>query len=115
MAKYERQFRGDFKDVLAFCENTIMRGSFSASLEESSNIALKDTQVAVRIFERYSMLGKNRLSLTLTVVGAGEDIFLSAITSGGSQAVLFKINTFGEESFLNTLVPELDRYIGGQR
>ena len=27
----------------------------------------------------------------------------SAITSGGSQAMLFKINTFGEEAFLEKL------------
>jgi hypothetical protein len=28
---------------------------------------------------------------------------LCAITSGGSQAVFFKINTWGEETFLDTL------------
>lgn len=31
------------------------------------------------------------------------DFRLSAITSGGSQAVLFKINTWGEEAFLDKL------------
>jgi hypothetical protein len=30
-------------------------------------------------------------------------IFLSGITSGGSQAVLFKFNTLGEEAFLDKL------------
>ncbi len=34
---------------------------------------------------------------------AGGPIYLSAITSGGSQAVLFKVNTFGEEAFLDKL------------
>jgi hypothetical protein len=34
-------------------------------------------------------------------VGDKENLFLSAITSGGSQAVLLKINTFGEEAFLD--------------
>ena len=29
---------------------------------------------------------------------------LSAIASGGSQAVLFKFNTFGEEAFLRKIV-----------
>ena len=28
---------------------------------------------------------------------------LCAITSGGSQALFFKMNTFGEEAFLDTL------------
>ena len=47
------------------------------------------------------MVGGNRVSLNLTLAGEGEDLFLSAITSGGSQAMLFKINTWGEEAFLD--------------
>ena len=30
--------------------------------------------------------------------------------AGGSEAVLFKINTFGEEAFLNEAVAALDTY-----
>ncbi|WP_417104346.1 DUF6054 family protein [Hominenteromicrobium sp.] len=41
--------------------------------------------------------------MAVTLVGNGQNLFLSAITSGGSQAMLFKINTWGEESFLSTL------------
>ena len=41
--------------------------------------------------------------MTLTLVGDGEELFLSAITSGGSQGMIFKINTWGEEFFLDTL------------
>ena len=41
--------------------------------------------------------------MTVTLVGDGEKLFLSAITSGGSQAMFFKMNTVGEETFLNTL------------
>ena len=41
--------------------------------------------------------------MNLTLVGRGRELFLSAITSGGSQAVLFKINTWGEEACLDTL------------
>ena len=53
------------------------------------------------MFERYSMMGGNRLSLTLTMFQNGDSpIRLSAITAGGSQAVFFKVNTIGEESFL---------------
>ena len=42
------------------------------------------------------------MSVTLYQENGG-DICLSAITSGGSQAVFFKINTFGEEAFLDKL------------
>ena len=55
------------------------------------------------MYERYSWSGGNRLSMTLTLVGDGEDLFLSAITSGGSQGMFFKFNTWGEEFFLDTL------------
>ena len=49
-------------------------------------------------------MGGNRVSLSITLLQVGSNpIQLSAITSGGSQAVLFKINTFGEESFLQVL------------
>ncbi len=111
MAKYEKHFRGNFDDVLELCENAILNGSLSASLEDGSNIQVGDVNVAVRVFERYSVLGKNRVSLNLTLVGQGDRIALTAITSGGSQAVLFKINVFGEEAFLDTLSDVVEEYL----
>lgn len=39
---------------------------------------------------------------------AEEPVHLSAITAGGSQAVFFKLNTFGEEAFLDKLIELLD-------
>ena len=49
-------------------------------------------------------MGQNRVSLSITLLQVGNNpIQLSAITSGGSQAMLFKINTLGEESFLDLL------------
>jgi hypothetical protein len=56
------------------------------------------------------MMGKNRVSLNITLMGSGEELFVSAITSGGSQAVFFKINTFGEESFLQCAVDIIEDY-----
>ena len=41
--------------------------------------------------------------MTLTLVGDGEKLYLSGITAGGSQGVWLKINTWGEEAFLDTL------------
>ncbi len=65
--------------------------------------------VRVRIFERYSYAGGNRVSLNITLFQNGEDpVQLSAITAGGSQAVFFKINTLGEEAFLDKLIELLD-------
>ena len=61
------------------------------------------------VFERYSCAGSNRVSLSVTLFQNGDEpIQLSAITAGGSQAVFFKINTLGEESFLEKLIKLLD-------
>ncbi len=81
--------------------NEIPDSSWSANLEAGSDFKEGDARCSVRVFERYSMMGGNRLSLTLTMFQNGDSpIRLSAITAGGSQAVFFKVNTIGEESFL---------------
>lgn len=104
MAKMERTVSGDFNEILDRIETGIMRGSVSASLEDSSDFSSGSAHCAVRVFERFSALGSNRVSLSVTLFqGPDGVIHLSAITSGGSQAMFFKINTFGEEAFLNKL------------
>ena len=110
MAKYERELSGDFRSVLQRCESVIMDGSISASYEDGSDFSWDGMQVAVRVYERYSAFGGNRVSLNLTLVGNDTHVFLTAITAGGSQAVLFKLNTIGEETFLDTLIAGIRRY-----
>ena len=104
MAKTEKILNGDFNQILKKIEEGILNGSTSATLEESSNFISGDARCSVRVFERYSFAGQNRVSLSVTLFQNGnEPIRLSAITSGGSQAALFKINTVGEETFLKKL------------
>lgn len=110
MAKAEYELRGDFQEILNSLESAVMRGSLSASMEDASDFSCGDCSCAVRVFERYSFLGKNRVSLSFTLLQCGGRIFLSAISSGGSQAVFFKINTLGEESFLSTVAETAGRY-----
>ena len=104
MAKLEQKINGDFRQVLQTIEDGIMSGSASASLEDSSDFRSGDAKCSVRVFERYSYSGGNRVSMSVTLFQSGnEPVHLSAITSGGSQAMFFKINTFGEEAFLDKL------------
>lgn len=103
MAKLERTLTGDFNSILHRIVDGIISGSVSASLEESSDFHIEDARCSVRVFERYSYMGGNRVSLNVTLFGKGDTIHLSAITSGGSQAMFFKINTWGEEAFLDKL------------
>ena len=108
MAKYECRLKGDFSELLSCLENGILRGT--ASFEDGSDYATNGVRCAVRVYERYSMMGSNRVSLSVTVVGNGDDLFVSAITSGGSQAVFFKINTLGEESFLERAIDAIESF-----
>lgn len=112
MAKYERELRGNFDQALEYFHNGILEGSMSASFEEESYVQYAGVRCCVRVYERYSWSGGNRLSMTFTLVGDGDNLFLSAITAGGSQGLLFKINTWGEEAFLDTLRKLAERYPG---
>jgi len=104
MAKLERTLNGDFSEILNKIVTGIMSGSVSATLEDYSDFRSGDARCSVRVFERYSYMGGNRVSLSVTLFqNANEPIRLSAITAGGSQAMFFKVNTFGEEAFLDKL------------
>ena len=109
MAKFERALTGDFDAVLDRLHQGVLDGSMSASYEDGSNFSMGDVQVAVRMYERYSMSGGNRVAMSVTFVGQADRVHITAITAGGSQGMFFKLNTFGEESFLDTLAVFLDR------
>lgn len=111
MAKIERRLHGDFNKILREVEDEILNGSVSASLEERSDCRMREGRLAVRVFERYSWLGGNRLSLTVTMLDMGDGtIFFSAIAAGGSNAVFFKVNHWGEDNFLGCVEDIVDRY-----
>ena len=104
MAKLEQTINGDFEQLLNRIVQGILGGNVSASLEDSSDFCDGESRCSVRVFERYSYAGNNRVSMNVTMFqNADGPIHLSAITSGGSQAMFFKINTLGEETFLDKL------------
>lgn len=104
MAKLVHSLSGDFNAILSKITNGILNGSASASLEESWDVRGDTSRCSVRVFERYSWTGENRVSMSVTLYQEnGGPVRLCAITSGGSQALFFKMNTFGEEAFLDTL------------
>ena len=103
MAKLERTLTGDFDDILWRLDQAVLNGSMSATLEDRSDFSIGPVQVSVRMYERYSALGGNRVAMCLTLAGEGTRLHLTAIPAGGSQAMFFKMNTWGEEAFLDTL------------
>ena len=111
MAKYECRVKGDFDKLIRVLESGILEGSVSATLEEKSDFVSGDARCSVRVFERYSHAGGNRVSMTVVLFRNGEsDVEMSTVTTGGSQAVFFKVNTWGEEAFLDKMKEILMAY-----
>lgn len=108
MAKYTKQVQGDFDAILEHLHQAVLGGSMSASFEDGSDYSQEDFRCAVRVYERYSWTGGNRVSLTLTLAGGKGSYFLTAITAGGSQGTFFKFNTLGEEAFLETIAGAIE-------
>ena len=104
MAKLVKTVPGDFDAVLEKVTDGILNASMSASLEDSWDTRGTWSRCAVRVFERYSWTGENRVSMSVTFYQEnGGPVQICAITSGGSQALFFKMNTLGEEAFLDTI------------
>ena len=114
MAIFEKTIRNqNFDTLLRKLEHAIPDSSWSAELEAGSDFKEGSARCSVRVFERYSMVG-GRLSLTLTLFQNGDEpIRLSAITAGGSQAVFFKMNTLGEDAFLEDVKQLLEEILEG--
>lgn len=104
MAKIEKTVYENMDSFVDRIESGILESSMSATLEDGTDWTIDDVRCAVRVFERFSYIGNNRVSMNVTMIQKGNGpVYLSAITSGGSQAVFWKINTFGEEAFLEKL------------
>ena len=110
MAKYESEIKTRIGALADYLHGEILNGSISASYEDGTDYTVGSMRVIFNVYERYSYMGGNRVSMNVTLVGNDRDLFLSAITSGGSSAVFFKLNTLGEESFLEKLVPIVENY-----
>ncbi len=110
MAKLECMLRGNLDSMAQRIDEGILRG-ISATREEESVFRGNGVRCLTRVYERYSALGGNRVSLTVTLFSCGEQTQLSAITTGGSQALFFKLNTWGEENFLQRLRNVIADYI----
>ena len=86
MAIFEKTIRNqNFDTLLRKLEHAIPDSSWSAELEAGSDFKEGSARCSVRVFERYSMVGGNRLSLTLTLFQngdgpiLGEDAFLKDV------------------------------------
>ena len=113
MAIFEKTIRNkNFGKLLRKLENEIPDSSWSANLEAGSDFKEADARCSVRVFERYSKMCGIRMCLKQTKVQRPESQNrMTAITAGVRQAVFFKVNTLGEESFLDDVKDLLEEIL----
>ncbi|MCB2291353.1 DUF6054 family protein [Clostridium sp. CS001] len=109
MAKYEKIISGQFEEVLHHLENDISSSAITINLVDESNYTYGDTNIAVRVYDKYFMRNGNRASLSLTVVGKGSEIFISAIGAGGGKGVIFNFSLGAEDDMVAVVERSVER------
>lgn len=101
MAKYEKKIVGNFDEIINKLQNEIINSGISMNLVDESNYSLGESNIAVRVYDKYFMRNSSRASLSLTIVGHGSDIFISAIGAGGGQGVIFNFSWGAEDELVD--------------
>lgn len=112
MAKQEWSLRGDAAQLMDYLDNRILHGSMTASMEDSCAYEVNGVRCFLRVYERYSVIGSNRVSLSVMAIQHESNLQLTAISSGGSQAMVLKMNTMGEYAFLEQLADAVEHWCG---
>ncbi|MBZ5738890.1 DUF6054 family protein [Nocardioides mangrovi] len=114
MAHYDVRLTGDPDDFIAHFDQAITTTSVTASREHTVDHRIGDARMLVGNYERFSAMGSSRVSLSISVLAVGSEMAVSLVSSGGSQAMFLKLNTFGEESFLEMGVRAITGYTQGR-
>ena len=90
-------------------QNDILNSGISMNLVDESNYISRDTKIAVRVYDKYFMRNGNRASLSVTVVGHGSEIFISAIGAGGGQGIIFNFSLGAEDNMIAIVQQSIER------
>ena len=110
MAHSDHELTGDLDRFITHLDRAITGGSVTANIEAAADHRVGDARMSVRVYERYSAIGGNRLSLSVSVLSVGDEIRVSMTASGGSSGLFWKVNTFGEAAFLDRALDAIGSY-----
>jgi len=108
MAKFECSLKGDFDAVLRIIEHGLSNVDNSISYDDGSDFQTGQFRCAVRVFEKFNSYRNGVVNMNIMLAGEGDNLFLSAITSGGSEILLFQ-GSF--ESRENKLIDRLKKIL----
>ena len=111
LTMYEtRSLTGSPDGLANHLDAAITGGSASATIENGDELSIGDARLIVRTYERYSMTGGNRLTLSVSILAVGDRMEVALTTSGGSEAIFFKINRFGEDAFMEKGIQAVEAF-----
>ena len=111
MAKYTTTVGGSLNELVTYIKYNESRLGSTITLEEEITGTADSVKYWVGTYERYAVLGENRVSLNVMLIEYSEGVKVIATASGGSQAAFFKINTWSEDNFLNDFVSIIETYV----
>lgn len=115
MAKYTTTVGGSLNELVKYIKHNEPKLGSTITLEEEVTGTADSVKYWVGTFERYAVLGENRVSLNVMLIEYSEGVKVIATASGGSQAAFFKINTWSEGNFLDAFVAVIDPYKAKKR
>jgi hypothetical protein len=101
MAKFEKTITGEFEAVVREIDRCVMNNGASMNLVDQSDHKLNETNIAVRVYDKYFMRNKSRASLSVTIIGQDDQIFITAIGAGGGQGVIFNFSLGAESEMVD--------------
>ncbi|MBQ6388424.1 MAG: hypothetical protein IJH90_02180 [Mogibacterium sp.] len=110
MAKYTTTVGGTLDELVTYIKHNEPKLGSTITLEEEITGTADTVRYWVATFERYAILGENRVSLNVMLIEYSEGVKVIATASGGSQGAFFKINTWSEGNFLDAFVAVIKPY-----
>lgn len=114
MEKYEKTLTGNLDELLEWLRRDITFEYSSNTFQTSSDYATGAVRLAIRVYEHFNSIDNSRISLTVTMLADGEQLFVSAIVSGGGQAVFFDTKDWAGKAFLEMFIQSIEKYTSQQ-
>jgi hypothetical protein len=105
MAKFEKQLKGNYEEVVERVHDDIMNSGISMNLVDENMFNCCGTEIVVRVYDKYFARNGSRASLSVTIAGKDDDIYVSAIGAGGGKGIFFD-TSFGAENDLVGIVED---------
>lgn len=92
------------KDIDSFLTgNSISCESVYECIEEKNGV-----KIILSIYEKYYMRVKNRLSLSILIIGYNKELTVNLISSGGGNGLFSGLSWGAEENFVDSLATYLE-------